>query len=97
MRNRQKMIIEIVHDETYQSVFHLQFLPSPFIYKGGQKLARGGTGPFDTEGLLSAIKGYQDFRDINLITNISEPNLSMMIKGFTKDCSDATYNVVRID
>ena len=32
MRNRQNMIIEIVHDETYQSIFHLQFLEQPMHF-----------------------------------------------------------------
>ena len=32
-----KLFIEIVHDVNHQSVYHVQFHPSPFLYMGDKK------------------------------------------------------------
>lgn len=46
-----KMFIEVVHDVNHQSVYHVQFHPSPFLYMGDKKLMKGGQGPYDSHGL----------------------------------------------
>ena len=70
-----KVFIEIVHDENHQSVYHVQFHPSPFLYMGDKKLIKGGQGPYDSHGLLGHIRKDKIFDKINLYTNLPEQRI----------------------
>ena len=56
----------MVHDVDHQSVYHVQFLPSPFLYVGDQKLAKGGQDPYDSRGLLRHLTKDTSLVEVNL-------------------------------
>jgi len=92
-----KVFIEIVHDENHQSVYHVQFHPSPFLYMGDKKLIKGGQGPYDSHGLLGHIRKDKIFDKINLYTNLPEQDLKEMMIGFQNDCPETDFVLNRLE
>lgn len=92
-----KLFIEVVQSENYQSVYHVQFHPSPFLYMGNQKIAKGGRGPYESIGLLRHLTESINLDEVNLYTNLPQKDFETMMEGFRKDCPDTSFKVYRLE
>lgn len=97
MNDYNKVIIEIVHNVDYQSVYHLQFHPSPILFCGNKEVASGNGQPFGTEGIFKHLGGIEKIERVNIYTNLPSENLDEVIRGFLKDCPNTHFKVYRLD
>ena len=92
-----KLFIEVVHSVNHQSVYHVQFHPSPFLYMGNQEIAKGGQGPYESIGMLRHLKESMSLGEVNLYTNLPSKDLKEMMEGFQKDCPKTRFKVKRLE
>lgn len=96
MSEYNKVIIEIVHNIDYQSVYHLQFHPSPILFCGNRQIATGNGEPFGTEGIFKYLRGIENVDRVNIYTNLRIKELDEVIKGFKKDSPNVQFNINNI-
>ena len=92
-----KLFIEVVHSENHQSVYHVQFHPSPILYMGNKELAKGGQGPYDSSGLLRHLTESRTLGEVNLYTNLPQKHFEQIMEGFQKDCPDTSFKAYRLE
>ena len=96
MSKYNKVIIEIVHNVDYQSVYHLQFHPSPILFCGNKEIATGNGQPFGTNGILKHLKKFEEIENVNIYTNLNSSNLDELLAGFKEDCPKASFVLITI-
>jgi hypothetical protein len=96
MSKYNKVIIEIVHNVDYQSVYHLQFHPSPILFCGNKEIATGNGQPFGTNGILTHLKKFEEIKNVNIYTNLNSSNLDELLVGFKEDCPKASFVLIKI-
>ena len=96
MNHYNKVIIEIVHNVDYQSVYHLQFHPSPELFSGNKELAQGNGAPYGTNGILKHLEKFEKIDNVNIYTNLDSSNLDELMLGFKEDCPQTSFILIKI-
>lgn len=96
MKDYNKVIIEIVHNVDYQSVYHLQFHPSPILFCGNKEITSGNGQPFGTVGIFKHLRDVEKIEKVNIYTNLSTKDLDELMEGFRMDAPQAQFKIYKI-